>query len=134
MKKALVTGAGGFIGYHLVKHLKQKGYQVFPDEVQAHIADHPKVDQVDVVGVKHMIFDEGIFAFVKPMPGTNLKPEEIHEHCKNIAAFKRPQHVEIWPVDKDFPITRTTKIDKMVLAKEAENIVHDLRKKGQWDA
>ncbi|RLD75168.1 MAG: long-chain fatty acid--CoA ligase, partial [Bacteroidetes bacterium] len=46
--------------------IKQKGYQVFPDEVQAFIAEHPKVDQVDVVGVKHKIFDEGIFAFVKP--------------------------------------------------------------------
>jgi len=28
MKKALVTGAGGFIGHHLVKFLKQKGYWV----------------------------------------------------------------------------------------------------------
>ena len=28
MKKALVCGAGGFIGGHLVKYLKQKGYWV----------------------------------------------------------------------------------------------------------
>lgn len=28
MKKALVTGAGGFIGHHLVKYLKKKGYLV----------------------------------------------------------------------------------------------------------
>ena len=28
MKKILVTGAGGFIGYHLVKHLKSMGYWV----------------------------------------------------------------------------------------------------------
>ncbi len=28
MKKALVTGAGGFIGHHLVKYLKSKGYWV----------------------------------------------------------------------------------------------------------
>lgn len=28
MKKALVTGAGGFIGHHLVKYLKNKGYFV----------------------------------------------------------------------------------------------------------
>jgi nucleoside-diphosphate-sugar epimerase len=25
-KRILVTGAGGFIGHHLVKYLKQKGY------------------------------------------------------------------------------------------------------------
>jgi GDP-D-mannose 3', 5'-epimerase len=28
MKKVLVTGAGGFIGHHLVKYLKKKGYRV----------------------------------------------------------------------------------------------------------
>ena len=114
--------------------IKQKGYQVFPDEVQAFIAEHPKVDIVDVVGIKHKLFDEGIFAFVKPKPGVKLTPEEILEHCKNIASYKRPQHVEIWPVDKAFPITRTTKIDKIELTKEAEIIIEVLRKEGKWDA
>jgi len=28
MTKALVTGAGGFIGHHLVKYLKRQGYRV----------------------------------------------------------------------------------------------------------
>jgi GDP-D-mannose 3', 5'-epimerase len=28
LKKALVCGAGGFIGSHMVRHLKQKGYWV----------------------------------------------------------------------------------------------------------
>ncbi|MBN1253379.1 MAG: acyl--CoA ligase [Bacteroidales bacterium] len=114
--------------------IKQKGYQVFPDEVQAFIAEHPKVDQVDVIGVKHKIFDEGIFAFVKPKKDENLNAEEIMEHCKNIASYKRPQHIELWPVDKDFPITRSTKIDKLELQKEAILIVENLRTQGKWDA
>ena len=114
--------------------IKQKGYQVFPDEVQAFIAEHPKVDQADVVGVKHKIFDEGIFAFVKPKKNTDLKPEEIMEHCKNIAAYKRPQHIEIWPADVDFPITRTTKVDKLILKEKAKKIVEKLRSEGKWDA
>ncbi len=114
--------------------IKQKGYQVFPDEVQSFIAGHPKVDQVDVVGIKHKIFDEGIFAFVKPKKDVELMPDEIHEHCKNIAAYKRPQHVEIWPADVDFPITRTTKIDKLILKEKAEIIVKELRAQGKWDA
>jgi len=113
--------------------IKQKGYQVFPDEVQAFIAEHPKVDQVDVVGVKHKIFDEGIFAFVKPKADVELTPEEIMEHCTSIASYKRPQHVEIWPADKPFPITRSTKVDKLELKKEADVIVEELRKNGNWD-
>jgi len=114
--------------------IKQKGYQVFPDEVQSFIAAHPKVDQADVVGIKHQIFDEGIFAFVKPKKDVDLSPDEIIEHCQNIAAYKRPLHVEIWPVEEDFPITRTTKIDKLVLKEKAIIIVEELRKAGKWDA
>lgn len=114
--------------------IKQKGYQVFPDEVQAFIADHPKVDQVDVVGVKHKIFDEGIFAFVKPKADVEISSKELMEHCKNIAAYKRPLHIEMWPVDKPFPITRTTKVDKIELTKEAEIVVAKLRAEGKWDA
>ncbi len=113
--------------------IKQKGYQVFPDELQAFIAEHPKVDQVDVVGIKHKLFDEGIFAFVKPKHGVLLSSDEIIEHCKNIASYKRPQHVEIWDTQKPFPITRSVKVDKLELIKEAEIIVKNLREKGKWD-
>ncbi|HOP69775.1 MAG: class I adenylate-forming enzyme family protein [Dethiobacteria bacterium] len=115
--------------------IKQKGYQVFPDEVQDFIAQHPKVDLVDVVGVSHKIYDEGIFAFVRPKKGVELTAEEILEYCaQGIAAYKRPQHVEIWPADKDFPLTRVAKVDKKELKVLAEAIVEKLRQEGRWDA
>jgi len=114
--------------------IKQKGYQVFPDEVQDFIASHQKVDVVDVVGVKHNVFDEGIFVFIRPKKGETLTADEIMEHCQDIASYKRPQHVEIWPEDKDFPLTRVAKVDKKELKVLAESIVEDLRKEGKWDA
>ncbi len=114
--------------------IKQKGYQVYPDEVQDFIASHPKVDVVDVVGVKHNIFDEGIFAFIRPKKGEQLLAEEIIEHCQGIASYKRPQHIEIWPEDKEFPLTRVAKVDKKELKAAAESIVVELRRQGQWDA
>jgi acyl-CoA synthetase (AMP-forming)/AMP-acid ligase II len=114
--------------------IKQKGYQVFPDEVQAYIAEHEKVLDVNVVGVPHKIFDEGIFAFVKHKEGVKLESAEILEHCKGIASYKRPQHVEIWSPDKAFPLTRTTKVDKLELQKIAKSIIAQLREKGAWDA
>ncbi len=114
--------------------IKQKGYQVYPDEVQDFIASHPKVDVVDVVGVKHNIFDEGIFAFIRPKKGEQLLAEEIMEHCQGIASYKRPQHIEIWPEDKEFPLTRVAKVDKIELKTAAESIVKELRRQGQWDA
>lgn len=114
--------------------IKQKGYQVFPDEVQDFIASHYKVDVVDVVGVKHNIYDEGIFVFVRPKKGEVLTAEEVIEHCQGIASYKRPQHVEVWPDDKEFPLTRVAKVDKKELKVLAEEIVEDLRKQGKWDS
>ena len=114
--------------------IKQKGFQVFPDEVQDFIASHPKVDIVDVVGVKHQIFDEGIFVFIRPKKGEKLTEKEIIDHCQGIASYKRPQHVEIWPEDKEFPLTRVAKVDKKELKVMADSIIEDLRKQGKWDA
>ena len=114
--------------------IKQKGYQVFPDEVQAFIAEHEKVLDVNVVGMPHKIFDEGIFAFVKQKEGVTLEAEEMMGHCKGIAAYKRPQHVEVWPADKPFPLTRTTKVDKLELQKIAASVIEKLRESGGWDA
>lgn len=114
--------------------IKQKGYQVFPDEVEEFLASHAKVDLVDVVGIKHRIFDEGIFAFIRPKKDVELTVAEIEEYLKDIAAYKRPQHVELWPADKDFPLTRVAKVDKRELKALAEEIVERLRGQGRWDA
>jgi len=114
--------------------IKQKGYNVFPGEVEEHIAQMPEVDVAEVIGMKHYLFDEGIFAFVRPRPGVDLTSESVLAHCKSIAAYKRPLHVEIWPADREFPLTRSTKIDKMQMMTIAEGILTDLRREGKWDA
>lgn len=114
--------------------IKQKGYNVFPDEVSAFIAEHPKVAMADVVGVPHRIFDEGIFAFVQPKPGMEVTEEEILQHCQGIASYKRPQHVELWPHDRPWPLTRLAKVDKIELQNIASAIIEKLRENGKWDA
>lgn len=114
--------------------VKQKGYNVFPDEVAAHIGTHPKVALAEVVGAPHRLFDEGIIAFVQPKPGTSLTEDEIMAHCRDIASYKRPQHVVIWSVDKPWPLSRTGKVDKVVLMDMAKAIIEDLRREGKWDA
>ncbi len=114
--------------------IKQKGFKVFPGEVEDHIAKMEGVDMVEVIGMKHIVFDDGIFAFVKPRPGVVVTADAVMEHCKSIASYKRPQHVEIWPADEPFPLTRSTKVDKLALKKLAEPVVESLRMKGEWDA
>jgi fatty-acyl-CoA synthase len=114
--------------------IKQKGYNVFPDEVEAHIARLDGVDTAEVVGMPHSVFDEGIFAFVRPKKGAPLTAEEVMAHCKEIASYKRPQHVEIWASEREFPVTRSTKVDKMALREIAQERIEALRREGKWDA
>lgn len=114
--------------------IKQKGYNVFPGEVEEHISRMEGVDVVEVVGMKHELFDEGIFAFVRPLADTSLEGGDVMEHCKSIASYKRPQHVEIWPSDQELPLTRSAKVDKLKLVEFANPIVENLRNNGKWDA
>jgi fatty-acyl-CoA synthase len=113
--------------------IKQKGYNVFPGEVESHIAGLEGVEMAEVIGKKHAVFDEAIFAFVRPEKDTELDAETVMAHCKAIASYKRPLHVEIWPADKEFPLTRSTKVDKLELEKLADPIIENLRAEGKWD-
>lgn len=114
--------------------VKQKGFNVFPGEVETFIAQLDGVDMVEVVGIVHEVFDEGIVAFVREKPGAGLTAEQVLAHCEGIASYKRPQHVVIWPADQEFPLTRVAKVDKLALKAVAEPIIRQLREEGGWDA
>ena len=113
--------------------IKQKGYNVYPDEVEAHISGLAGVDVAVVVGVKHKVYDEGIFAFVRLEEGAAVSSSELAGHCKGMASYKRPQHFEILPFDHELPLTRVAKVDKLELARMAAPIVEELRLGGGWD-
>ncbi len=113
--------------------IKQKGYNVFPGEVEDHIAALEGVETAEVIGKKHALYDEAVFAFVLPEKGAQIEPERVMAHCRSIASYKRPLHVEIWPTDKAFPITRSTKVDKMALGKIADGVIQRLQSEGGWD-
>ncbi|MCF6193335.1 MAG: acyl--CoA ligase [Kangiellaceae bacterium] len=113
--------------------IKQKGYNVFPTDVEEHLVNLKGVEQVEVVGVKHEIFDEGIFAFVKLENNSRLTRDKMHLHYKHIASYKRPIYIEILPVDFEFTLTRSAKIDKLALQELAKVRVKQLQQNGGWD-
>lgn len=53
MKKALVCGAGGFIGGHLVKALKAKGYFVVGADIKEHEFSSSQADEFAVVDLRN---------------------------------------------------------------------------------
>jgi GDP-D-mannose 3', 5'-epimerase len=52
MKKVVVTGAGGFIGHHLVKHLKKKGYWVRGVDIKDPEFEPTAVDEFELLDLR----------------------------------------------------------------------------------
>jgi acyl-CoA synthetase (AMP-forming)/AMP-acid ligase II len=114
--------------------IKQKGYNVFPTEVENVIADglKEKVESVGVVGHQHDVFSEAIVAFVEKKKGKGITIEEVNEICKEMAAYKRPQHIVILKYN-DMPLNRINKTDYVALQQYAQKEVEKLRDAGGWD-
>ncbi|MFX1255790.1 MAG: class I adenylate-forming enzyme family protein [Promethearchaeota archaeon] len=139
MDGVLYTGDVGYKdekGIHLSGRakwvVKPKGYQVFPGEVEAYIAELGKVTSVAVVGVPHEVYSEGIIAFVEKKPDITLTTEEVIEHCKGIASYKRPGHVVILE-QGEIPLNRVGKTDYVIIKEKALEEIEKLRAEGKWD-
>ena len=52
MKRALVTGAGGFIGHHLVRYLKEKGYWVRGADLKAPEYEATAADEFEILDLR----------------------------------------------------------------------------------
>ena len=111
--------------------IKPKGFQVFPPDVEAFIAEIPQVEFVGVIGAKHEVFTDGIVAYIKVKEGQTLTEEQVFEHCKGIAAYKRPSLVMFLD---EFPLNRVAKTDYVILKERVEKDVEEARAKGGWDA
>jgi fatty-acyl-CoA synthase len=90
------------------------GENIYPREVEEFLYTHPKVGEVQVIGIPNARLGEIVVAWVRLRPG--LKPdidaseEEIKEYCKGqIAYYKIPEHIRF--VD-EFPATLSGKIQK----------------------
>jgi long-chain acyl-CoA synthetase len=114
--------------------IKQKGYNVFPTEVENVIADglKEKVESVGIVGHTHDVFSEAIIAFVEKKKGKDLNIDEIIEVSKTMAAYKRPQHIVILEYN-EMPLNRINKTDYVALKQYAQREVQKLRDAGGWD-
>ena len=87
------------------------GENVYPREIEEFLYQHPKVSDVQVIGVPDKRFGEEIMAWVKLKEGETCTGEDIKAFCKGkIAHFKVPRYVKF---TDDFPMTVTGKIRKV---------------------
>jgi fatty-acyl-CoA synthase len=89
------------------------GENVYPREIEDFLYTHPKIDQVEVIGVPDPKYGEQIAACIRLRQGEQATDEEIRNYCRGkLAHFKIPRYVRF--VD-EFPMTVTGKVQKFIL-------------------
>jgi fatty-acyl-CoA synthase len=105
------------------------GENVYPREIEEFLYRHPKIQDVQVIGVPDDRYGEEICAWVKLRPGVSATEEEVRAFCRDqIAHYKVPRYVKF--VD-EFPMTVTGKIQKFIMR---ERTIADLGLKQQKTA
>ncbi|MBM3648549.1 MAG: AMP-binding protein [Alphaproteobacteria bacterium] len=92
------------------------GENVYPREIEEFLYRHPKIQDVQVIGVPDPRYGEEICAWIKLHQGSTATAEEIRDFCKGeIAHYKIPRYIEFVG---DFPMTITGKIQKFVMREQ----------------
>lgn len=90
------------------------GENIYPREIEEALAQHPKVKEVAVIGVKDEVRGEVPKAFVICHEGTAIEEKELRTFCReNLANYKVPKYFELVP---DLPRTPTGKVLKRMLS------------------
>jgi len=71
------------------------GCNIYPDEIDRVLFEHPKILEAATIGVPDERRGETVKSFVVVKPGESLTEDEIVEFCKGqLAAYKVPRIIE----------------------------------------
>jgi fatty-acyl-CoA synthase len=86
------------------------GENIYPREVEEFLHTHPKIADVQVIGLPHMEYGESVASWIRLKPGESATAADIQNFCRGkIAHFKIPQYIRF---TDSFPMTVTGKIQK----------------------
>ena len=86
------------------------GENIYPREIEEFLYTHPKVSEVQVVGVPDLKYGEEVCAWVRLRDNQTATEDEIRDFCRGqIATCKIPRYVKF---TTEFPTTVTGKIQK----------------------
>src|SRR5215469_14292440 len=92
------------------------GENIYPREIEEFLHRHPKIQDVQVIGIPDPRYGEELCAWVKLRDGEHADPDEIKSFCQGqIAHYKIPRYIKF--VDA-FPMTVTGKIQKFLMREE----------------
>ncbi|CAL1537271.1 unnamed protein product [Lymnaea stagnalis] len=97
--------------------LIQGGENIYPLEIEQILYQHPKIKDVQVIGVPDKRLGEQVCAWIVVKSGMMLTDKDVKEFCKDkMAKFKIPHYILFV---EDFPKTVTGKIQKCVMREES---------------
>ncbi len=86
------------------------GENIYPKEIEDFIYTHPKVKDVQVIGVPSKQYGEEVMACVILKSGAELTADELKDFCRaNMAKHKTPRYIEFV---NEFPMNAAGKIMK----------------------
>jgi fatty-acyl-CoA synthase len=86
------------------------GENISPREIEEFLYTHPKIADVQVIGVPNEKYGEEVCAWIRLREGVSAAPEEFRAFCQGqIATYKIPRYIRF---TTEFPMTVTGKIQK----------------------
>lgn len=86
------------------------GENIYPREIEEFLYTHPKVEDVQVIGVPDAKYGEEVAAWIRLKSGESATDEEIRQFCRaRIAHYKVPRYIKFVT---NYPMTVTGKIQK----------------------
>lgn len=102
------------------------GENIYPREIEEFLYRHPKVLDVQVVGIPDSVYGEEVMAWIILKDGESATADEIKEYCKGkISKHKIPRYIEF---TESYPMTASGKIQKFKLREQAMDAVEELKK------
>lgn len=97
------------------------GENIYPREIEEFLYQHPKILDVQVVGVPDEKYGEEVMAWIILKEEMTATEEEIREFCRGkISRHKIPRYIEF---TASYPMTASGKIQKFKLREQAESII-----------
>ncbi len=97
------------------------GENIYPREIEEFLYTHPKILDVQVVGVPDDKYGEEVAAFIILREGESASEEEIKNYCRNkIARNKIPKYIIF---TDSYPMTASGKIQKFRLREQVNRFI-----------
>jgi fatty-acyl-CoA synthase len=86
------------------------GENIYPREIEEFLLGHPKVSDVQVVGIPDKKYGEQVLAAIQLKAGATVTVAELTAYCRErIARHKVPKY---WEFVKEYPLTASGKVQK----------------------